>query len=230
MEYAKSISSLTEFYEKDMGQELVKQLADLLSSTLNIANENVLVIGFGREYLESLRIKNVYYAIPNGYPVGHWPRIRPFRTIVIDEKSMPFQPHVWDVVMVIHFMEFCENNTFFLEELQRIIRNKGRLIIVAANKNSIFPKKYAIRNIKISVGDMLSLLDNASFEATNIFGINDKFKFWPNSFSHHLNKCSEVIVDIFPLISNIVVIMAEKMKLADIPLKALVSVTTVGAQ
>ncbi|MDR3156186.1 MAG: class I SAM-dependent methyltransferase [Holosporaceae bacterium] len=210
---------------------MVNKLTGPLSDTLNVTNENVLVMGFGRKYLEALGIENAYYAIPNGYPIEHWPSIRPFRTVVVDEKSMPFQPNTWDIVIVIHFMEFGGNNPFFLQELRRIIKNGGKLMIIAANKNSVFPKKCAIRNIKVSVGGIVSSLLSASFEATNVFGVNDRFGFWPYSFSYHLNKYSEVLMDIFPLLSNIVVIIAEKVELAGVPLKTLdAPVTAAGVQ
>jgi SAM-dependent methyltransferase len=223
-----TLSFLDAFYKTDSGQILVSEAARLIETSMNVMGSNVLAVGFSGEYLDKLDNGKLYYAIPSSYPLVHWPKIRPFRTIIVDEAALPFFPNTWDVVVVIHLLEFRRAGSAFLKDVFRILKNDGKLVIISANKNSSVKKslfatskKNTAKIIKNDVNEIMRLLTDASFGITGVFGINKKLRFWPYNFSYNINRYNEALISVFPFLSDIVVMMAEKTELVAETVEAL---------
>jgi SAM-dependent methyltransferase len=212
------LSNLNTFYETPIGQGIAQESVTCIKKAFNMQSDNILAIGFSGSYLDCLDNGKLYYAAPKSYgSVTNWPKIRPFKTVIIDESRLPFLPETWNTVIVIHFLEYCNNKFEFLNEISRILKKNGKLIIIALNENSI-PHRKSSRNrslkksinIKKIVGDVI----NFSFCITNIFGVSKKIKFWPYNFSYNIGKYDDFLISVFPFLSDIVIIVAEKTEMS----------------
>lgn len=211
------LTSLSEFYRSDIGKDIGSRVARIVSREVHDREAQTIAIGFCDPIVDLLYFKNLFLAIPNGYPTTHWPRIRPFKTVVVDERRMPFLPETWDTVIVMHIAEFSPKNNNFLQEMHRILKKNGKLIIVCVNKNNMnfFSKGMSsIYGVAHGKREIIDRLLEERFSVDTIVGISEKFKFWPYWFSYKLNKFSENLGEFSNIFSDIIVISATKKELA----------------
>ncbi|MCR5225516.1 MAG: class I SAM-dependent methyltransferase [Alphaproteobacteria bacterium] len=200
----KDINFFEHFYNSNGGDRLVKDVSREINP--DIWEKRCLVFGYGEKFLDNFEAAEVYYAIPSGNKIYHWPKIRPFKTIVADADALPFSPEAFDAVVVVHYVEFEKKCSDVFREIYRVLKPKGKLIIVSANKTDFLEKNAK----KLGMNDIISELNNMSFFVNKIFGVNRKMNFWPYRFSYTLNKYNEAIINVFPFMSDIVIISSEK--------------------
>ncbi|GHU17469.1 hypothetical protein FACS189472_04400 [Alphaproteobacteria bacterium] len=209
-----NVSLLNLFYETDSGGSILEaDLIRIINNSIENKRSKTLVLGFCGNFLESIYLNELYYAIPKNYPMIRWPNIRPFRTVTVDETSLPFLPNTWDCIIAIHFVEFSSSNRDFIIEAFRTLKTGGKLIVISMNKkNANVLKKNAkiTRRVKYNIQDIISMITEEHFSMTNVLGINERFKFWPYNFSYNLNWYGEMLIDSFPLLSDVVMMVAEK--------------------
>lgn len=213
------ISFLDNFYRTEFGRSFVSKISRQLVDDSDIFHNRVLAIGFCNPYLNEIDNDNLYCAIPKLYPLYRWPKVRPFKTIAVDEKSLPFLPSTWEVIVVIHFAELYDSDiNNVIKEIRRVLKANGTLIIVMINKysfifNSIFSKSNIQRkNIKYGINDIVDNLINHKIDIINIIGINSNFSLWPHSFNYVINKYIDSISLNFPMIADIAIIKAKKLE------------------
>ncbi|MDR0678498.1 MAG: class I SAM-dependent methyltransferase [Holosporaceae bacterium] len=198
------------FIETD---SIVKTLPDVLQKLQSfISNKRVLFIGFEGGILEALNNNKLYYAIPSMLPVVRWPKIRPFKTVIIDPNAFPFAADVFDVVIVNHYLEFFDKNIKFLHEIFRILKRDGKFIAVIFNDRSLGRKK-SYGKIK-SVKDIIIDISETPFHLSNIWGTNKKARFLSCNFDYKQDKYSEMLIGFFHLLSDVLIITADKTDLA----------------
>ncbi|GHT90774.1 hypothetical protein FACS1894122_01930 [Alphaproteobacteria bacterium] len=209
-----NVSLLNLFYETDSGNSrLESDLVHIINNSIENKRSKTLALGFCGNFLESIYLNELYYAIPQNYPMIRWPNIRPFRTVAVDETALPFWPNTWDCIIAIHFVEFSSNNRKFIIEAFRTLKTGGKLIVIALNKKNshVFEKNVEItKRVKYNIQDIISMITEEHFSMTNILGINERFRFWPYNFSYNLNWYGEMLIDSFPLLSDVVMMIAEK--------------------
>ncbi|MDR3179542.1 MAG: class I SAM-dependent methyltransferase [Holosporaceae bacterium] len=220
-----NISLLKVFYQiGSEGNKLEADMVKIINNNIENKKSKTLAIGFAGNFLDSIYLDDLYYAIPSRYPMLRWPKIRPFRTVAVNETALPFLPNTWDCVLVLHLMEFSTSGRRFLQEVSRTMKMGGKLILVAINKkNDIFfqNKRKIFGKIKHSSHDIIEMIRQESFAVTDVFGLNERFKFWPYSFSYNLDWYGEILVNNFPLLADVVIMVAEKRKESPEPLKSL---------
>ena len=215
----RKLTSLSEFYKSDIGKGFALKISQIISDDVDYKNANVLALGFCEPILDILYFKNLYCAIPNGYPQFHWPKIRPFKTVVVDERRMPFLPESWDVVIIMHVAEFLHNNRNFLKEMSRILKKNGKLILVCINKNNFnFLNKdtISVGGVVHNKSELIDQLSEEHFSVNNVAGISEEFKFWPYNFSYGLNKLNENFSEFSKIFANLIIISASKEELSGI--------------
>ncbi|MDR2646279.1 MAG: class I SAM-dependent methyltransferase [Holosporaceae bacterium] len=185
--------------------------AAVLSSVLRelrgaVSGKCVLILGFKDAVLDHLDNGKLYYAVPSTYPLTHWPKIRPFKTVMVNVNALPFAPNTFEVVVINHYLEFFNKNAKFLDEIFRILKQDGKLLTVAFGKRNSSEFQREVRSLKTVVSDIVE----AAFHISNIWGINKKVKFLSYNFNYRQNKLSDALLGFFQLLSNIVVITADK--------------------
>ena len=215
----RKLTSLSEFYKSDIGKGFALKISQIISGDIDYQNANVLALGFCEPILDVLYFKRLYCAIPNGYPLFHWPKIRPFKTVIVDERRMPFMPETWDVIIVMHVAEFLHNNRNFLKEISRILKKTGKLILVCINKNNFnfFSKDtVSVGGVVHGKRELIDQLVGEHFAINNVSGINGEFKFWPYNFSYGLNRLNENFGEFSKIFSDLIIISASKEELSGI--------------
>lgn len=165
---------LEQFYASAAGQRLYIEVSSCLKEFLS---GKALLIGFGEPFLSNINDESLCYAIPKGYKISHWPKLRPFRTVIIDTSAMPFAANSWDTVVLINCAEYSEDCETLFKELFRITAPECKLIIFAFNQFSTAKKLSYVRNSLVSIADTMQ---NSSFALQKIHCVNLKINFMPS--------------------------------------------------
>jgi ubiquinone/menaquinone biosynthesis C-methylase UbiE len=67
-------------------------------------------------------------------------RIGDVHFVQSDAVRLPFKNGSFDFITAIHLIEHTSNSTTFLKEVDRVLCDKGKLILVTQNRNSILKK------------------------------------------------------------------------------------------
>ena len=203
MKYS-NVTSLEDFYASRLGSCLAEKISQYLSSRIS-RTESVLVLGHGTPYLNKLESENLFYAIPVGYKISRWPSIRPFQTVVVDEKNLPFLSYSFDKIIVINFFEFSKHSRQTLNEISRCLKINGDLIIIALNKSMLFRK---IKHIRNSITEIVSCLNSKNFALKHVFEVGEK------SF-HEIEAPSPLLLKTAQIFYNMVILDASREILAE---------------
>ncbi len=65
---------------------------------------------------------------------AHWPMTGPGLSCTAEEDALPFPDLSFDRVLLVHGLEVAENARRLLREAWRVLKDDGRLIVVAANR------------------------------------------------------------------------------------------------
>jgi SAM-dependent methyltransferase len=203
MEHMKFFSRHEFIHSKLTSAALSSILQELRSA---VSDKCVLFLGFGDAVLDHLDNGKLYYAIPSTYPLIHWPKIRPFKTVAVDVEALPFTSNAFEVIVINHYLEFFSENAKFLDEIFRILKQDGKLLTIALSKRNSSEFQGEVRSLKAVVSDIAG----ASFYVSNVWGINKKAKFLSYNFNYHPNKFGDALLSFFQLLSDIVVVTADK--------------------
>ncbi len=70
--------------------------------------------------------------------VHAWPAEGPNLSCAADEDALPFADLSFDRVLIVHGLEAAENASRLLREAWRVLRDDGRLIVVAPNRHGVW--------------------------------------------------------------------------------------------
>ena len=98
--------------------------------------QRILGIGYAQPYLEpyldaSERCYAVTPAELGAYP---WPENRKNLTVLSEESELPFESNSLDRVLLVHSLEHAELLHSNLQEIWRVLKSNGRLLIIAPNR------------------------------------------------------------------------------------------------
>ncbi len=95
-------------------------------------------IPFLRMYEESAR--RIGCILPNSLGVHHWPPSELNMALLADCENLPFDDNSLDRIMMIHSLEFSENGHANLQEVWRVLRGNGRLLIIVPNRRGLWAR------------------------------------------------------------------------------------------
>jgi SAM-dependent methyltransferase len=76
--------------------------------------------------------------VPPHLPPWRWPRKAPCRTAVAEEDALPFPDLCFDRILLVHGLETAENARRLLREAWRVMKDDGRLLVVAPNRLGVW--------------------------------------------------------------------------------------------
>lgn len=128
------------FYATPLGRltaELVRaQLGRLWPDCAGLA---VLGLGFTGPYLSLWRHQTRCLAVsPAAMGPAAWPAGRAGLACVAEEEALPFADLSFDRILIVHGLEQAENTRRALREAWRLLKDDGRLIVVAPNRRGIW--------------------------------------------------------------------------------------------
>ena len=132
---------LSEFYDSPMGQRtrrlILRRLRQFWPSP---KGRRVLGYGFTRPYLRAFlpEAERCIAAVPVSLgAVPAWPKEKCLTTLT-EEDALPFPDAFFDLALVVHGLEEAEGLRPLLRQLWKVLAPEGRLLIVAANRASLW--------------------------------------------------------------------------------------------
>lgn len=204
---SKIINEIENFYKSNdsIAQKIVsyiRTLAQDKTRRINDKNSPTLGIGFNQKCFDALLIQNLETQIFENFHQN-------------TDFLKNFPNTSFKRAIIFHYAEFCPSCDALLSEIFRILESENELIIIAFNKTfSKFSQNF-IDHIRYSVYDITDSLATNSFGIKQISSINQNiFKFLPSPISYTLSKYTDFAVNLFPIISDIVIIQAQKQELS----------------
>ena len=132
--------------------------------------------------------------------MNDWPKIRAFRTVVVDEARLPFASESFEIVVILNFLECSGRAKPFLDEISRILTGDGNLTVVSFNKFG-FSKK--AKEIRQSIKKLLRFVTRKGFCVQRAYCISKKL----HSF-HQLKAFRYLFLKTFPFLYDIAILDA----------------------
>jgi SAM-dependent methyltransferase len=162
-------ADLADFYEGPLGlltrRIIARQLRAIWPSTKHAC---LLGYGFAVPYLRQFQseAERVVALMPAQQGVVVWPPDRPL-TALTDESALPVPDAFFDRILVVHGLEGAEAARPLLRQLWRVLAPEGRLLLVVANRTSLWAQiersPFAVGR-PFSRGELQLLLTSAMFE------------------------------------------------------------------
>lgn len=126
-----------EFYGSARGAVTARLLRErLVAMWPSTRGESVLGIGYSMPYLRLWRDQatRCIAVTPAQMGAARWPPGLPNLSCVTEEDSLPFNDLTFDRILLVHGLETAENARRLLREVWRVLKDDGRLLIVAPNR------------------------------------------------------------------------------------------------
>jgi SAM-dependent methyltransferase len=140
------VLALQRFYASPLGHAAQRAAARRLGALWPHADGlDVLGVGYAAPYLDRLRggARRVVAMMPAAQGAEPWPANAPPATALSEESRLPFMDAVFDRVLLVHALEECEAVHAMLREIWRVMAPEGRLVVIAANRWSLWAQSDA---------------------------------------------------------------------------------------
>jgi len=141
----RSIEDLRTFYGEPTGALVRRLLARRLDDAWGeAANCDVLGIGYATPWLDAfVGARRVVAAMPGGQGVEQWPTVGRNRTLLVDDRRLPFAAGGFDRVLLVHALEEADDPAALLAEAVRALSPAGRIILAAAARGGLWARAEA---------------------------------------------------------------------------------------
>jgi SAM-dependent methyltransferase len=78
--------------------------------------------------------------LQRGQGVEQWPTVGRNRTLLVDERRLPFQAGTFDRILLVHALEEADDPAALLLEAVRALAPAGRIILVAAARGGLWAR------------------------------------------------------------------------------------------
>jgi SAM-dependent methyltransferase len=138
----RAIEDLRAFYGEPKGALVRRLLAKRLEDAWGEAEGcDVLGIGYATPWLDAfVGARRVIAAMPGGQGVELWPSIGKNRTLLVDDRCLPFAAGTFDRVLLVHALEEADDPTLLLTEAVRALAPAGRIILAAAARGGMWAR------------------------------------------------------------------------------------------
>ena len=128
-----------EFYASAQGAVVARLLRARLLRFWPVAEArgtSILGLGYAAPYLRLWREEaaRCIAALPAQIGAAAWPAAAPGLSCTVEEEDLPFADLSFDRVLLVHGLEAAENARRLLREVWRVLKDDGRLLVVAPNR------------------------------------------------------------------------------------------------
>jgi len=126
-----------DFYGTARGAVTARLLRERLCRVWpDLAGQSLLGIGYTAPYLRLWRehASRCIGVIPAQMGAARWPPSAPNLFCTAEEDALPFPDLMFDRILLVHGVEAAENARRMLREAWRVLKDDGRLLIVAPNR------------------------------------------------------------------------------------------------
>ena len=138
----RGVDELRTFYGEPTGALVRRLLARRLEDAWGEANDcDVLGVGYATPWLDAfVGARRVVAAMPGGQGVEHWPAVGKNRTLLVDDRRLPFAAGAFDRVLLVHALEEADDPAMLLTEAVRALAPAGRIILAAAARGGLWAR------------------------------------------------------------------------------------------
>ena len=131
----------TQFYASRQGLVTARLVRERLRHLWpSLAGQAVLGLGYAVPYLRLWRDEaaRCVALTPAQLGAARWPAAAANLTCTAEENALPFPDLCFDRILLVHGLEAAENTRPLLREVWRVLRDDGRLLIVAPNRRGMW--------------------------------------------------------------------------------------------
>jgi len=141
----RGIDDLRAFYGEPTGALMRRLLAARLADAWGqAANCDVLGLGYATPWLDAFdQARRRIAAMPSGQGAETWPNPGQGRTVLVDERRLPFAAGAFDRILLVHALEEADDATTLILEAARALAPTGRMILVAAARGGLWARSEA---------------------------------------------------------------------------------------
>ncbi|HZV84079.1 MAG TPA: methyltransferase domain-containing protein [Brevundimonas sp.] len=138
----RSIEDLRIFYGEPAGSLARRLLARRLDDAWGeAASCDVLGIGYATPWLDAfVGARRIVAAMPAGQGVEVWPPVGRNRTLLVDDRRLPFAAGSFDRILLVHALEEAEDAQALMTEAVRALSPAGRIILIAAARGGLWSR------------------------------------------------------------------------------------------
>jgi len=138
-----SVYELREFYKGKAGS-LVRRLLvrHIREMWPDIAGLRLMGCGYAVPYLRTFinDAERVFGVMPERLGVHFWPEGEPGRVCLAGDAQLPFETASIDRVLLVHGFEHAPQPGPYLDELWRVMKSNGRLLLVVPNRLGLWTR------------------------------------------------------------------------------------------
>ena len=138
---AADVHAAADFYATLRGRVAARLLEDRIGEFWHdLRGLSVLGIGFAEPYLRQWREQatRCIAVTPAQMGATRWPVGEPNLTCTAEEDTLPFPDLMFDRVLLVHGLEAAESARRMLRESWRVLKDDGRLLVVAPNRSGMW--------------------------------------------------------------------------------------------
>ena len=138
---ATDAQAAVDFYTSARGAVTARLVRERLFSLWpDLAGESVLGIGHAAPYLRLWReqARRCIALTPAQMGAARWPAGAPNLSCSAEEDALPFPDLSFDRILLIHGLESAESARRLLRETWRVLKDDGRLLVVAPNRTGMW--------------------------------------------------------------------------------------------
>lgn len=138
----RSIDELRSFYGEPAGVLLRRLLARRLADAWGEADGcDVLGLGYATPWLDAfVGARRLIAAMPGGQGAEQWPAVGRNRTLLVEDRRLPFPAGAFDRVLLIHALEEADDARALLAEAVRALAPAGRIILITAARGGLWAR------------------------------------------------------------------------------------------
>jgi len=213
------------FYQSACGAVSVRLLRRKLSEIWpDLSGQSVLGVGYTAPYLRLWREQAcTLSALPEHVILNPWPRKRPSLTCAVVDDQLPFPDLSFGRILLVHELESAENIRRLLREMWRVLKDDGRLLIVAPNRSGWWAHSERTpfgQGRPFSPGQLSRVLEDACFRVER----HDRALFMPPTSWRFMLRSAEFWERLgaatMPQLSGLLLAEAVKDAYAPLPTKA----------
>jgi SAM-dependent methyltransferase len=137
------VTELRDFYARPIGQITRRVLTRRIRARWpSIRGQTLIGLGFATPYLNPFRAeaRRIGALMPASQGALIWPPTGPAMSVLVEEERLPLPDNSVDRMIAVHCIETAERVRPMLREIWRVLAPDGRLMLIAANRRSMWAR------------------------------------------------------------------------------------------
>lgn len=130
------ILNLRNWYRTPTGHLVRRKIQSALNDIWpDICGKRILILGYGAPYIKLwLKEAQVFCAMPDNMGALSWPERQLNRVTLVTSTNLPFQDCSFDAILMLHSLEFCNDEESTMWECNRVLKDDGCILAVVPNR------------------------------------------------------------------------------------------------